>query len=97
MLKAFELGLSLAMTVGIYWPLYARTLRRRHTRDFSKLSSWFVFLVQVNNLFLAGAENANYLVAWYMIQSLLCGIQLWFIYRFWNTNEPRYREQNEKI
>lgn len=87
-LKAFLMAEGLALTAGIYYPLFKRILTRKHTKDFSKLSSWFVFLTQVNNIIFAMAEHAHFLTVWYVIQSLLCGFQLTLIYKYYNTARP---------
>lgn len=91
MIKNVLIAVSLAMTIGIYYPAFKRIWKRQHTRDFSKISSWFIFLVQVNNLILAIAEKAPYLSVWYIVQSTLCGIQLYLIYQFWNSPDPRFK------
>lgn len=91
MIKNVLIAVSLAMTIGIYYPAFKRIWKRQHTRDFSKISSWFIFLVQVNNLILAIAEKAPYLSVWYIVQSALCGIQLYLIYQFWDSPDPRFK------
>lgn len=82
----------MAMTAGIYVPMYRRILKRKHTRDYSRTAQWFITLVQVNNLFLAVLEHAPYLVAWYILQTILCGTTTWFLYHYWNAEEPRLRK-----
>jgi len=86
--KTVLIGISLTMAVGLYYPLYRRIWRRRHTRDFSKAAQWFVTLLQVNGGILAYVEQAPYLVFWYAVQTVLTAVQLWMIYRFWDVPSP---------
>jgi hypothetical protein len=76
------------MSIGIYLPWFKRVVSRRHTRDFSKISAWFVFLVQLNGLLLAAVENAPFLEVWYVSQATLSFLQLILIYQFWGNPEP---------
>ncbi len=93
MIKTALISASVLMTLGIYVPLFRRVLRRQHTRDYSKMSQWFITVVQVNNLILAIAEKAPYLASWYVLQTILCATQLSLIYKFWNTLPPLLREK----
>lgn len=95
MLKTILLAISMSMTIGIYYPLFKRMLKRKHTRDFSKTSAWFVMLVQVNGFALATAEHAPFLMVWYVVQTALTATQLIMIGRYWNTLPPLVRENNE--
>ena len=94
MLRSILLGVGYLMTVGIYVPLFKRMLKRKHTRDYSKESAWFVMLAQVNGFILATAEHSRYFQAWYAVQILLTLTQLIFIYRWWNTLPPMLRKNN---
>ena len=91
MLKTILLCVSMSMSIGIYGPWLKRVIKRQHTRDFSKVSAVFVTLVQVNGFFLATAESAHFLQAWYLMQIALTGTQLFLIHKFWNADEPRLR------
>lgn len=73
------------MSIGIYYPWIARVVKRKHTRDFSKVSAGFLFAVQLNGFILATVEQAPFLQFWYISQSLLCGAQLVLIYLFWDN------------
>jgi hypothetical protein len=91
MLKQVLIGVSMAATGGIYWPMWKRLYKRKHSRDFSLIAQWFIFGVQVNNLILAIAEHAPYLTFWYILQSLLTGGSLILVYKYWEWQEPRLR------
>lgn len=95
MLKSALLVISMLMTLGIYVPLFKRIFERKHTRDFSKMSAWFVMLCQVNGFLLATAEHAHFLMIWYVIQTALTLLQLWVICHYYNTLPPLVRENNE--
>jgi hypothetical protein len=85
MVRTALLTLGFFLTAGIYIPLFKRVLKRKHTRDFSKISAWFVMLAQVNGLALATAENAHFLQGWYVVQIILTVLQLIFIYKWWDA------------
>ena len=95
MIKEILIGLSCLATGGIYYPMWKRMIERKHTRDFSRTSQWFICGVQVNNLFLAISENAPYLTAWYILQSVLTFTSLVMIYKFWDFEEPRLRKRKK--
>ena len=80
------------MTLGIYYPLFKRILHRKATRDFSKIAQWFITLVQVNGFFLATAEHAPFLQVWYILQTCLTGLNLYFIYKYWDSVPPLLRK-----
>ena len=84
---------SVLATIGIYGPMWKRLYKRKHSRDFSLIAQWFIFGVQVNNLFLAIAEHAPYLTGWYVLQSLLTGGSLILVYKYWEWQEPRLRKE----
>jgi hypothetical protein len=86
--KTVCITLSMAMALGMYIPLFRRLTKRKHTRDFSKPFQWLNFLVQVNNLALALAEHAPFLVFWYITQTVASGIYLWLVLRYWNRPQP---------
>lgn len=88
MLKNILITTSVAMSIGANIPLYRRLCRRRHSRDFSRLSALLVWLCQVTNLVLATEEHAPYLVWWYIIQIVFTGITLWLVVYFWNRLPP---------
>lgn len=92
-----QLVISLGMTIGIYVPFIRRIIRRKHTRDYSRTSYWFITSVQVNNLGLAVVQHNDYFIVWYVIQALLCGTQLVLIYKYWNYPEPRHREVSNVV
>lgn len=92
LLDKLQLAASLCMTVGIFIPFFRRLLKRKHSRDYSKTSNWFIFLVQVNQLGLALHQHSEYFIVWYVVQSSLCALQLYLIYYYWNHDEPRYRQ-----
>jgi len=95
MIKTILLTLSCLMTIGIYYPMMKRLLRRKSTRDFSKVAQFFIAAVQVNGLLLAIAEHAPFLTAWYIIQTILCSVQFWLICHYWTSVPPLMRrEQN---
>jgi hypothetical protein len=96
MLKTALIVVSLAMPAGMYWPLFKRILKRKHTRDYSKIFSWLCMLVQVNNGVLAVAEKAWYLVGWYILQTVLTAIQLYLVHRYWDTLPPLMRTNEGK-
>jgi hypothetical protein len=85
MIRTVLLILGFLMTIGIYVPLFKRILKRKHTRDFSKIAAWFVMLAQVNGFALATAEHAHFLQLWYVIQIILTVLQLIFIYKWWDA------------
>jgi hypothetical protein len=95
LLKNVLLVISLAMSAGMYWPLFKRILKRKHTRDYSKIFQWLVMLVQVNNGVLAMAEHAWYLVGWYCLQTVLTAIQLHLVNKYWNTLPPLMRTTDD--
>jgi hypothetical protein len=76
---------SVAMSVWMYGVLYRRLIRRKHTRDFCKMSAWLNFLIQINNGVLAYAEHAPFLVGWYVIQTFATAIVLYLVYRYWDN------------
>lgn len=96
MLKTILLAVSMSMTIGIYYPLFKRILKRKATRDFSKTAQTFIMLVQINGFALATAEHAPYLQIWYIIQTILTALNLYFIYRYWNTVPPLLRATEKK-
>lgn len=61
MIKSFLLAASMVMSGGISYFTLKRILRRKSTRDFSKVAYWFIVAMQVNGFLLATAENAHYL------------------------------------
>lgn len=91
MFRTILLVLSMALSLGIYLPLFQRILKRRHTRDYSKASQIFVVLTQLNGFALATAEKAHYIQVYYLIQSILTIIVLHLIYKYWNDVEPRFQ------
>jgi hypothetical protein len=93
MLRTALLAAGFLMSLGVYIPLFKRILKRRHTRDYSKESQWFVVAAQCNGLILATAEHSIYFQIWYVIQILLSTTQLLFIYRWWNTLPPIMRDR----
>jgi hypothetical protein len=78
----------MAMAIAMYAPLYRRILRRKHTRDFSKPYQWLVFLVQINNLVLAYAEHAPFLMFWYVTQGVFTGVYLYLVLKYWDYPQP---------
>jgi hypothetical protein len=91
MLKTVLLALGMCMSIGIYVPLFRRILKRKATRDFSKVAQCFICAVQVNGFILATAEHASYLMGWYVLQTILTASQLALIYYFWDTPHPLLR------
>jgi len=87
--KTICVSISMAMAIGMYVPLFRRLLRRKHTRDFSKAYQWLVFLVQINNLVLAYAEHAPFLMFWYVTQALCTGAFLWLVLAYWDRPQPK--------
>ena len=79
----------MVMSLGMYIPLFRRLIRRKHTRDFSKPYQWLNFLVQVNNLVLAYAEGAPFLLFWYISQSLATGVYLYLVLHYWDYPQPK--------
>jgi hypothetical protein len=93
LVKNVLIAVSLAMSAGMYWPLFNRILKRKHTRDYSKIFQWLVMLVQINNGILAVAEKAWYLVGWYILQTVLTLVQLYLVHKYWNTLPPLMRSE----
>ena len=91
MIKTVLFGISLALAVAMYVPLFGRILRRKHTRDFSKAFSWMLVMLQINGGLLALAERAPFLVVWYILQTTMCSTQLFLVYKYWNWEEPKLR------
>jgi hypothetical protein len=91
LLKEILITASCLATIGIYYPMWKRLYKRKHSRDFSLIAQWFIFGVQVNNLFLAIAEHAPFLTGWYILQSILTGGSLILVYKYWEWQEPRLR------
>jgi hypothetical protein len=85
MIRTALLTLGFLITIGIYVPLFKRILKRKHTRDFSKIASWFVMLAQVNGLALATAEYSLFFEIWYVVQIILTVTQLILIYKWWDA------------
>lgn len=97
MLKTVLLAASIGITTGIYYPLFKRLLKRKSSRDFSLTSAWFVLAIQINGFFLAVAEKAPFLEAYYVLQIVLGIVQLWLINKFWNTLPPLMRSKDESL
>lgn len=91
MLRTVLLILSMSLSLGIYAPFFQRVIKRKHTRDYSKMSQFFVVVTQVNGFALATAEHAHYIQVYYIAQTILTSISLWLIYHYWNADEPRFR------
>lgn len=85
-MKLFLTSLSLALGVALYWPLFARILRRRSTTDFSKSAQAMILCVQLVNLSLAILENAWYLAALYAFHVSACAVAVWLVFKFHGTS-----------
>jgi hypothetical protein len=83
--KTICVTISMCMALGMYIPLFRRLIRRKHTRDFSKTYQWLCFLVQVNNLILAHAEHAPFLMFWYITQAICTGVYLYLVLHYWEN------------
>jgi hypothetical protein len=78
----------MVMALGMYIPLFRRLIRRKHTRDFSKPYQYLCFFVQVNNLVLAYAERAPFLMFWYVTQAVFTGVYLYLVLKYWEYPQP---------
>lgn len=78
----------MVMSVWMYIVLYRRMIRRKHTRDFCKVTCWLNFLVQINNGVLAYSEHAPFLVGWYITQTVFTGIVLYLVTKYWDCPDP---------
>ena len=70
-MKTLLLVTNIGFSAGIYLPIIRKVVRRRATRDYIKTAQGFIVATQVMGLMLAIAENAHYLVAWYILQTVL--------------------------
>jgi len=86
--KTICVTISMVMAIGMYVPLFRRLIKRKHTRDFSKAYQWLCFLVQVNNLVLAYAEHAPFLMFWYITQGICTGVYLYLVLHYWENHQP---------
>jgi hypothetical protein len=93
MLQPILVMISLIMAVTMPIPLLKRIKDREHSRDMSKLSAWLLVLIQANQGIIAYVQHSHFFVYWYIFQFIVCGIQLGFIYKYWNYEEPRYRDE----
>jgi len=88
MLKTLLLVSALIANIVAYIPLFRRFRKRHHTRDFSKAFQALIFLVQINNGILAYLERAEFLVVWYVVQTIFTGLTLWLVCRYWDAPQP---------
>jgi heme A synthase len=86
--KTVCLSISAFMAVWMYIVLFKRLLKRKHTRDFCKVTCWCNFLIQVNNGILAYSEHAPFLLCWYVAQTAMTAVVLFLVYRYWDYPNP---------
>jgi len=78
----------MVMALGMYISLFRRLIRRKHTRDISKVFCWLNLLIQINNGVLAVSEHAPFLMVWYICQTVFTSIVLYLVYRYWDAPDP---------
>lgn len=83
--KTICITISMAMSLGMYVTLFRRLIKRKHSRDFSMVYQVLNFLVQLNNLVLAHAEHAPFLIFWYIVQSVFTGMWLYLVVHYWDN------------
>lgn len=91
MIKTLLLMTNIGFSAGIYLPMIRRVVRRKATRDYSKTAQGFIVATQVMGLMLAIAENAHYLVVWYILQTVLTVAMYGLICKYWNSIPPVLR------
>lgn len=82
-IKLALVGLATILALVMYVPLFHRILTRKSTRDFSKPTQWMILIVQLVNLALAMIENAWYLSGLYVMHTMLVGVTLWLVYKYY--------------
>lgn len=86
MIKPLLTGAITFISLGMYWPLYRRLVKRKSSTDFSRLTQCCILLIQSLNLVLAVISHAPYLEFVYMLQIGLVGGATYLIFRYHGGN-----------